>query len=72
MIEVARRLELRDIEELLHKVLLEVLQSRVSNYSEILDTKIEFKLIKNYMKAELWAEVIENIGTKKQIELEEE
>ncbi len=72
VIEVSRRLELRDIEESLHKVLLEVLQSRVSNYSEILDTKIEFKLIKNYMKAELWAEVIENIGTKKQIELEEE
>ncbi|MBN4069464.1 MAG: sporulation protein YqfD [Alkaliphilus sp.] len=72
VIEVSRRVELRDIEETLSKVLLEVLQGSVLNYSEILDTKIEFELIENYMKAELWAEVIENIGTKKRIELEEE
>lgn len=71
VIEVTRRLEHENVREALHKVLLEVLESKVSKESEIVDTKIEFKVIGDYMQAQLWAEVIEDIGIKKQIELNE-
>ncbi|MGV8145636.1 MAG: sporulation protein YqfD [Alkaliphilus sp.] len=72
VIEVKKKIEQREIEKTLRKVLLEVLEHKAINYIEIIDTRIEFELIGNYVHAKLWAEVIEEIGVKKQIELEED